>query len=111
MTSTQTTQIPGYVVGTWDIDASHSSVGFSVRHMMVSKVRGYFREFSGEIVTAEDPAKSTVTATIDMDSIDTRQEQRDAHIKSADFFDVGNHTVMTFRSTDVRNHGEDWAVD
>src|SRR3954468_23073427 len=82
MTSTAT-QIPGYVVGTWDIDATHSTVGFSVRHMMVSKVRGYFRDFSGEIVTAEDPARSSVTARVDMDSIDTRQEQRDAHIRSA----------------------------
>ena len=111
MTSATTAQIPGYVVGTWDIDASHSTVGFSVRHMMVSKVRGYFREFAGEIVTAEDPSQSTVTATIDMDSIDTRQEQRDAHIRSADFFDVGNHTVMTFRSTAVVAHGEDWVVE
>jgi polyisoprenoid-binding protein YceI len=107
---TTVTQIPGYVVGTWDIDASHSTVGFSVRHMMVSKVRGYFTKFSGEIVTAEDPARSSVTATIDMDSIDTRQEQRDAHIRSADFFDVGNHTVMTFRSTEVRTDGADWTV-
>src|SRR3954471_8532853 len=110
MTSTQTTQIPGYVVGTWDIDAAHSTVGFSVRHMMVSKVRGYFRDFSGEIVTAEDPARSSVTARVDMDSIDTRQEQRDAHIRSADFFDVGNHTEMTFRSTAVRTDGADWTV-
>ena len=107
---TSTVQIPGYVVGTWDIDASHSTVGFSVRHMMVSKVRGYFREFSGELVTAADPSASTVHATIDMDSIDTRQEQRDAHIKSADFFDTGNHTVMEFRSTGIRNKGEDWTV-
>ena len=107
---TTATQIPGYVVGTWDIDASHSTVGFSVRHMMVSKVRGYFTKFSGEIVTAEDPAQSTVNASIDMDSIDTRQEQRDAHIRSADFFDVGNHTVMTFRSTEVRTDGADWTV-
>ncbi|MDK3258149.1 YceI family protein [Blastococcus capsensis] len=106
-----TVQIPGYVAGTWDIDASHSTVGFSVRHMMVSKVRGYFREFSGEITTAEDPTRSTVNATIDMDSIDTRQEQRDAHIKSADFFDVGNHTVMTFRSTAVKTDGADWTVE
>jgi len=110
MTSTTTVQIPGYVVGTWDIDASHSTVGFSVRHMMVSKVRGYFRDFSGEIVTAEDPAQSAVTARINMDSIDTRQEQRDAHIRSADFFDVGNHTEMTFRSTAVATDGADWTV-
>ena len=107
---TSTTQIPGYVVGTWDIDAAHSTVGFSVRHMMVSKVRGYFTRFSGEVVTAADPAQSTVNATIDMDSIDTRQEQRDAHIRSADFFDVGNHTVMSFRSTEVRTDGADWTV-
>ena len=110
MTASTTTRIPGYVVGTWDIDAAHSTVGFSVRHMMVSKVRGYFREFSGVLVTAENPAASTVEATIDMDSIDTRQEQRDAHIRSADFFDVGNHTVMTFRSTEVRTDGADWTV-
>ncbi|MGY1693630.1 Polyisoprenoid-binding protein YceI [Geodermatophilus saharensis] len=111
MTSTTAVQIPGYVAGTWDIDAAHSTVGFSVRHMMVSKVRGYFTEFSGELVTAEDPARSSVTATIDMDSIDTRQEQRDAHIRSADFFDVGNHTVMTFRSTRVVADGDDWSVE
>jgi polyisoprenoid-binding protein YceI len=110
MTASTTVQIPGYVAGTWDIDAAHSTVGFSVRHMMVSKVRGYFRTFSGVLVTAEDPAASTVEATIDMDSIDTRQEQRDAHIRSADFFDVGNHTVMTFRSTEVRTDGADWTV-
>lgn len=110
MTASTAVQIPGYVVGAWDIDASHSTVGFSVRHMMVSKVRGYFREFSGELVTAEDPAQSIVNATIDMDSIDTRQEQRDAHIRSADFFDVGNHTHMTFRSTEIRTDGADWHV-
>ncbi|HEY4603414.1 MAG TPA: YceI family protein, partial [Blastococcus sp.] len=105
------TQIPGYVVGTWDIDPVHSTVGFVVRHMMVSKVRGFFRDFSGEIVTAEDPANSSVTATIELASIDTRQEQRDAHIRSADFFDVENHPQMTFRSTGVRADGADWVVD
>ena len=111
MTQSTVTQIPGYIAGTWDIDAAHSTVGFSVRHMMVSKVRGYFRDFSGEIVTAEDPAQSSVTATIDLGSIDTRQEQRDAHIRSADFFDVENHPQMTFRSTGVRTDGADWVVD
>jgi polyisoprenoid-binding protein YceI len=110
MTSS-TTQIPGYVVGTWDIDASHSTVGFVVRHMMVSKVRGFFRDFSGVIVTAEDPTQSTVTATVDLASIDTRQEQRDTHIRSADFFDVENHPQMIFRSTGVRADGADWVVD
>ncbi|SNS32180.1 Polyisoprenoid-binding protein YceI [Geodermatophilus pulveris] len=107
---TATTLVPGYLVGTWDVDATHSTVGFSVRHMMVSKVRGYFTRFTGELHTAEDPAQSAVTATIDMDSIDTRQEQRDAHIRSADFFDVATHPVMTFRSTGVRADGADWVV-
>ena len=111
MTSNTAVQIPGYVVGAWEIDPTHSTVGFSVRHMMVSKVRGYFREFSGEIVTAENPADSAVTATVDLSSIDTRQEQRDAHIRSADFFDVDNHPQMTFRSTSVRTDGADWFVD
>jgi polyisoprenoid-binding protein YceI len=111
MTSSTTVQIPGYVAGTWDIDAAHSTVGFVVRHMMVSKVRGFFDNFSGEIVTAEDPTDSSVTATIDLASIDTRQEQRDAHIRSADFFDVENHPTMTFRSTGVRADGADWIVD
>ncbi|MGZ6849056.1 MAG: YceI family protein, partial [Blastococcus sp.] len=72
---------------------------------------GYFRDFSGEIVTAEDPTQSTVTATIDLGSIDTRQEQRDAHIRSADFFNVETHPQMTFRSTAVRTDGADWVVD
>ena len=111
MTASTTVQIPGYVVGTWDIDAAHSTVGFSVRHMMVSKVRGYFRDFAGELVTAENPAESSVTATIELPSIDTRQEQRDAHIRSADFFDVDNHPQMTFRSTAVRTDGADWVVE
>src|SRR4051794_1091815 len=101
MTSSTSTQIPGYVVGTWDIDAAHSTVGFSVRHMMVSKSRGSSRESAVALAPPEAPPKSSVTATINMDSIDTRQEQRDAHIRSADFFDVGNHTEMTFRSTSV----------
>ena len=110
MTSTQTTQIPGYVVGAWDIDASHSTVGFSVRHMMVSKVRGYFREFSGEIVTAEDPAQSTVTATIDLGSIDTRQDQRDAHIKSAELLSMLDNPTLALEGEYALGAG-DWAGD
>jgi polyisoprenoid-binding protein YceI len=111
MTTAATSAIPGYLAGTWDIDPVHSDVSFSVRHMMVSKVRGRFATFSGEIVTGDDVATSTVTASIDADSIDTGNEQRDAHIRSADFFDVENHPRWTFRSTGVRADGEDLAVD
>ena len=97
MTATDTrTAIPGYTAGTWTIDPVHSEVGFSVRHMMVSKVRGRFTSFSGEIVTGADPLDSSVTADIALDSIVTGQEQRDAHIRSADFFDVENHPKITF---------------
>ena len=102
MTAATRTQIPGYVSGTWDIDPVHSDVSFTVRHMMVSKVRGRFGTFSGEIVTGPDLTASSVTATIEADSIQTGNEQRDGHIRSADFFDVENHPRWTFRSTGVR---------
>jgi polyisoprenoid-binding protein YceI len=111
MTSATTTSIPGYLAGTWDIDTSHSDVSFTVRHMMVSKVRGRFGVFSGEIVTGENLTDSSVTATIDATSIDTNNEQRDGHIRSADFFDVENHPEWTFRSTGVRVDDGDLAVD
>jgi polyisoprenoid-binding protein YceI len=111
MTSATTTTIPGYIAGTWDIDASHSDVSFTIRHMMVSKVRGRFGTFSGEIVTGESLTDSSVTATIDATSIDTNNEQRDGHIRSADFFDVENHPQWTFRSTGVRADGGDLALD
>jgi polyisoprenoid-binding protein YceI len=111
MTSAATTSIPGYLAGTWDIDTSHSDVSFTIRHMMVSKVRGRFGVFSGEIVTGENLTDSSVTATIDATSIDTNNEQRDGHIRSADFFDVENHPQWTFRSTGVRVDDGDLALD
>jgi len=104
------TAIPGYLAGTWTIDPAHSDVSFSVRHMMVSKVRGRFGSFSGTIVTAADPLASTVTAGIDATSIDTNQEQRDAHIKSADFFEVEKYPTITFASTSIEPAGDDYLV-
>ena len=111
MSNTQTTTIPGYVAGTWAIDPVHSEVGFTVRHMMVSKVRGRFTGFSGEFVTGADPLDSSVTATVELSSIDTGNADRDNHIRSADFFDVDAHQVMTFRSTGVRLHGDSYLLD
>ena len=102
MTASDTaTTIPGYVAGTWTIDPVHSEIGFSVRHMMVSKVRGKFSNFSGQIVTAEDPFKSSATADIDLKSINTGQDQRDEHIRSADFFEVETYPTMTYRSSTI----------
>ncbi|MEN3266946.1 YceI family protein [Pseudonocardia sp.] len=106
-----TTQIPGYIAGTWEIDPVHSDVSFTVRHMMVSKVRGRFTNFSGEIVTGADVADSTVKASVDATSIDTGNAQRDGHVRSADFFDVENHPEWAFRSTGVRSDGGDIVVD
>jgi polyisoprenoid-binding protein YceI len=111
MTEVSTATIPGYVAGKWSIDPVHSEVGFSVRHMMVSKVRGRFAEFSGEIVTGENPADSSVTAEITMASIITGSEQRDEHIRSADFFEVEKFPTMTYRSTGIRADGGDFFVD
>lgn len=111
MTTATTTQIPGYLAGSWDIDPVHSEVSFTVRHMMVSKLRGRFASFSGEIVTGGDITGSTVTASIDATSIDTGNEQRDGHIRSADFFDVKSHPTWTYRSTGVRTDGDHIVID
>lgn len=94
-------QALGVRAGTWTIDPSHSEVGFVARHLM-SRVRGLFERFEGEIVTGVQPSAS---ASIDLTSIDTRDETRDAHLRSADFFDVETSGPMTFRSTRVEEGG------
>jgi polyisoprenoid-binding protein YceI len=99
MTSTLE-QFEGLKAGTWTIDASHSEVGFTVRHLM-SKVRGQFRTFEGTLTVADNPLESSVTATIDLSSVDTRNEQRDDHLRSSDFFSVENSSTMTFESTEI----------
>ncbi|GAA0561433.1 YceI family protein [Actinomadura livida] len=107
----QLVEIPGYVAGTWTIDPAHSNVGFTVRHLMVSKVRGRFGTFEGTIVTGEDPLESAVNATIDLASIDTGIAQRDAHVRSADYLDVEKYPAMTYRSTGIRPDGDDFVLD
>lgn len=104
-------EIPGYVAGTWAIDPVHSEVSFVVRHMMVSKVRGRFDKFEGTIVTTADPLSSTVTASVDLSSINTGQEQRDAHIRSADFFEVEKYPMMTFTSTGIKQGEEGFVLE
>lgn len=87
---------------TWTIDPAHSSVEFAVRHLMITTVRGRFTGVKGTVTVDEaDPAKSAVEVVIDAASIDTREPQRDTHLRSADFFDVEKFPTLTFRSTKV----------
>lgn len=91
----------------WDIDTGHSSVQFSVRHMVISKVRGRFTRWSATLETdGDDLATAQITANIDITSIDTGVADRDNHLRSADFFDADNHPEMIFKSTRVERLGE-----
>jgi polyisoprenoid-binding protein YceI len=95
-------------VETWQIDPSHSAIGFSVRHMVVSKTRGRFTKWDGQIrFDPKNPAGSSVEVTIDPASIDTADAQRDAHLKSPYFFDVEKFPAASFRSTKVEDRGGD----
>lgn len=102
---------PTTAVSTWTIDASHSLAEFSVRHMMVSTTRGQFQNVSGTLNLDEsDLTKSTVEATIDVKSLTTRDEKRDGHLLSADFFDADSFPTITFKSTSVAKKGSDYVV-
>lgn len=106
---TNVTEIPA---GTYTIDASHSEVGFTARHAMVTKVRGAFSDVAGTITVADGFAGSTAEATIGVDSVDTRSADRDGHLKSADFFDAEQYPSITFTSTGVREvQGESFVLD
>jgi len=104
-------EIPGYATGTWMIDPAHSDVGFVIRHLMISNVRGHFTRFEGQIVTAEDPLESEVTVTVDMTSIDTANATRDAHLRTADFFEVVRYPTMSYRSTGIRPDGDGFVME
>lgn len=94
----------------YNIDLAHSQVQFTVRHMMISKVRGWFDKFDGSVALDEaNPANTVVDVRIDVASINTRDEKRDAHLRSADFFDVENHPYMAFKSTRVEQTGPETA--
>ena len=93
------TQTPTLTAGTWTIDPAHSEIGFAVRHLGMSKVRGRFNEFSGEATIGEDLTTARVSARVDMSSIDTNNADRDAHLRSGDFFAADTHPEMVFTST------------
>lgn len=86
----------------WNVDTAHSSVDFSIRHMMVSKVKGTFHNFEASIeADLDDLATALIEFSVDVNSVDTRNEERDNHLRSADFFDVENNPKMTFKSTKI----------
>ena len=105
-----TVAIPG-LAGTWKADPVHSEVAFSVRHLMVSNTRGRFTSYDVTIVTSEDPRGLSVTATIDLASIDTGNEPRDNHLRSADYLDVEKHPTMSYRSAGIRRTDGGWVID
>jgi polyisoprenoid-binding protein YceI len=111
MSDTITTSIPGYKAGTWTIDAAHSEVGFSIRHLMISKVKGKFEQFEATIVTAENPLDSTVAASAVVASINTNEPNRDGHLRTGDFFEAETYPTIDFVSTGVREVKGDFFVD
>jgi polyisoprenoid-binding protein YceI len=97
--------------GVWSVDPAHSSVEFRVKHMMISTVRGHFAEFEGTIEAAPDYHNSTVHGTVQTASVDTNEPRRDAHLRSADFFDSDKHPVISFASTGIEHiRGGDYRV-
>ncbi|NDU74952.1 polyisoprenoid-binding protein [Actinomadura sp. DSM 109109] len=101
---------PGLTAGTWNIDPAHSEVTFVIRHLM-SKVRGTFTDFTGAVQIAEELSESTATAQIQVGSIDTRNADRDAHVRTADVLDVENHPTMTFATKGVREQDGEYLLD
>ena len=96
--------------GTWQVDPAHSAVTFTARHMMVAKVRGSFKEFTADIVIADDPLQSRVDATVQMASVDTGDSSRDEHLRTNDFFAIEQHPTMTFRSTGLEGSGDEYKL-
>jgi len=111
MSDTTTIDIPGYKPGTWVLDPAHSEVTFTVRHMMISRVRGTFGVKSATLTAPANPLELELTASVDAASVDTKDEGRDNHLRSADFFDVERFPTFEFRSTGVRLDGGDFLVD
>ena len=111
MTATTTTNLPaGLTSGTWLVETSHSSAAFTVRHAGISKARGTLAITEGVVTIGDDLASTTVTATLDAASVDTKDAGRDGHLKSADFFDVETYPTWTFTSTSIAPRGDDYVI-
>jgi polyisoprenoid-binding protein YceI len=110
-TAPATVAIPGYRAGTWTADPGRCAIAFSVRQLLVSTVRGRFTGCDVTIVTGEDPAGSSVAATIEVASIDTGNRRRDNHLRSPSILDVDRYPTMSYRSTGVRQTADGWVID
>ncbi|HYH30341.1 MAG TPA: YceI family protein [Pseudonocardia sp.] len=110
-TAPTTAAIPGYLAGTWTADPAHSDIAFTARHLVIGRTRGRFTGYDLTIVTGEHLRDSSVVATIDLASVDTGNESRDANLRSADHLAVEAHPMMTYRSTGVRPADDGWVVD
>ncbi|MBC7591280.1 MAG: YceI family protein [Salinibacterium sp.] len=108
--TTSTDTHSDYRAGTWKLDPTHSEISFSVKHLKISKVRGSFKRFDVTIVTAENPADSTVEATIEVASVDTNQKDRDAHLRTSDFFLADEFPNITFTSTSIETSGDEFTI-
>lgn len=108
--STATIESTGLTQGIWNLDASHSNVGFSVRHAGIAKVRGQFTELEATLALGETLADTVVTATIQAASFNSGDAGRDGHVRGADFFDVEVFPTLTFKSTEVTGDDEDFAM-
>ena len=111
MSTVTTTTLPaGLTTGTWAVEPSHSAAEFTVRHAGIAKVRGSVAITEGTITVGEDLASTAVTATLDPATISTRDANRDAHLRSADFFEVDTYPTWTFTSTSIEARGDEYVI-
>lgn len=96
--------------GVWNVDPMHTTIGFTARHLMITKVHGTFKEFNGAITIAPDPLQSSVEATVQVTSVHTGDENRDGHLRTGDFFEVETYPTMTLKSTGISGSGGDYTL-
>jgi polyisoprenoid-binding protein YceI len=102
--------LPEIPAGKWKVDPVHSRIGFVARHLMVTKVRGTFKDYTADVIVGDNPLDSQVSVLVQMDSIDTGNSDRDGHLRTNDFFDVPQHPTMTFESTKFEADGDDYTM-
>lgn len=108
--TTETSTRPTIDTGTWTLDKAHTKIGFTAKHLMVTKVRGHFDEFDATVEIADELTESKIDVKLAAQSITTGAADRDGHLRSGDFFDVENHPDLRFVSTDIVGDGDDWKV-